>query len=82
LSRTEQPVTEGLRPVAAGLAIGVLLSLAAGRLLGALLFDVRPGDPATIGVVVLLLGVVGVVACLVPARRAARAGTAAMLRLE
>ncbi len=73
---------EGLRPVAAGLVVGVLLSLAAGRLLGALLFDVRPGDPATIGAVVLLLGAVGVIACLVPARRAARAGTEAMLRLE
>jgi predicted permease len=73
---------EGLTPIALGLAVGIAGSLAAGRVISSLLFEVRPGDPMTMASVGLLLGVVGVVACAIPARRATRTGLAVMLRAE
>ena len=56
--------------------------LAAGRAAGSLLFEVRAWDPLTILGVALLLGGVGVVACLVPARRATSSDLVTMLRIE
>jgi ABC-type antimicrobial peptide transport system permease subunit len=73
---------EGLTPVAAGLVVGIAASLALGRGIESLLFEVGPGDPLTIGAVAALLGAVAVVACAIPARRATTAGVAAMLRFE
>jgi putative ABC transport system permease protein len=55
-----------------GLAIGLALSVAATRVLSGFLYQVRPGDPATlIGASIVLL-VVALLAALVPARRASR----------
>jgi ABC-type antimicrobial peptide transport system permease subunit len=45
-----------------------------------MLFQVRPGDPATFVGVPLLLGVVGVLACYLPARRALRVEPVIVLR--
>jgi hypothetical protein len=73
---------EGLRPVALGLAIGVAGAIALGRSIEGLLFEVRPADPMTIGGVALILGLVAIAACTVPARRATMTGLAAMLRLS
>ena len=73
---------EGLRPVALGLAIGVAGAIALGRSIEGLLFEVRPADPMTIGGVALILGLVAVAACTVPARRATMTGLAAMLRSD
>jgi putative ABC transport system permease protein len=73
---------EGLTPIALGLAVGIGGSLAAGRVISSLLFEVRPGDPMTMAAAGLLLGVVGAAACAIPARRATRTGLAAMLRAE
>lgn len=73
---------EGLTPVALGLGVGIAGSLAVGRAIESLLFEVRPGDPLTIAGVSALLAVVAVVACAIPARRATAAGLATMLRLE
>jgi len=47
-----------------------------------LLFEVRPGDPGPYVVVTILLALVGVAACLVPASRAARADPVRVLRGE
>lgn len=59
---------------AARLAAGVLLGLPAAfgvsQLLGGVLYDVRPGDPAVFGLVVVTLSLVAMVATLVPAQRA------------
>jgi len=73
---------QGMRPVAAGLAIGIAVALALSRLLEAMLFQIRPGDPVVLGVVVLVLGAAAALACFAPARRATRVDPAISLRYE
>jgi len=63
-------VGQGLRVTALGLTVGAGASLLLTRLVRSLLFDVRPADPRVMLAVAVLLGVVGLVACLIPARRA------------
>ena len=72
----------GVRLAALGLAAGLLGALAVGRLLGSLLFDVRPADPATLVVVSAALLLVAAAACLAPVRRALRVQPMAALRAE
>jgi hypothetical protein len=62
----------GFRVVAAGLAAGLLLAVAATRLLSALVFGVHPLDPWVLGASTLTLTVVAAAATLLPARLAAR----------
>jgi putative ABC transport system permease protein len=57
--------------VGAGLAVGLLLALATGRLVKSFLFEVHPLDGWTYAAVALVLGMVGLLAALIPARRAA-----------
>jgi putative ABC transport system permease protein len=64
----------------AGIGIGVAGVLAAQRLIAGLLFQVAPSDPVTLGAVALLLGLVALVACIVPASRAARVDPMVALR--
>ena len=73
---------QGIRPVVAGLAAGIVGALAAGRVLNGLLFQVSARDPATIGGVVLVLLAVSVAAALIPARRATRFDPLKALRFE
>jgi predicted permease len=61
---------EGLTPVAFGIVAGIIGALLAGRVIESLLFEVQPGDPATIAGVCVVLGLVAVAACVIPARRA------------
>jgi putative ABC transport system permease protein len=75
-------MARALRPILAGLAIGVAGALAAARLLTSLLFEVKASDPATFAVVAALLGVVALGACLIPARRASRVDPMVALRYE
>jgi predicted permease len=72
----------GLQLVAAGLIIGVAISLATNRLLIAQLWNTSPTDPLTFGVVILLITTIGVLACWVPARRAVRVQPMIALRHE
>ncbi|MGD8868892.1 MAG: ABC transporter permease [Gemmatimonadales bacterium] len=72
----------GLRLVLAGLAIGIGLSLASLRVINGLLFDVPTTDPGTYLVVSLFLLLVGLFACYLPARRAARIDPMEALRHE
>jgi predicted permease len=71
---------EGGALVAWGLATGIAGSLLAGRLLAGLLFGVPPHDPLTLVGVVALMSTVGIVACAVPALRAARVNPATAMR--
>ncbi len=73
---------KGFRLVAAGLAIGVLGSLLASRVMGALLFGVSATDPGTFAAVALLQGAVAAIALYLPARRASRLPPATALRSE
>lgn len=63
---------QGLTLVVIGLVVGVGGAIALARRLSALLFGVQPADPATLAMAVVLLVVVGLAACLLPARRASR----------
>jgi putative ABC transport system permease protein len=75
-------LAQGMRPVAAGLVIGMAVALALGRLVQALLFQIRPSDPVVLAGVVLVLGAAAALACFAPARRATRADPAISLRYE
>jgi putative ABC transport system permease protein len=75
-------VGQGLRPVLAGLAAGLLASLAAMRALASLLYGVAATDPPTFLAVAGVLLAVSAVACAMPARRAARVDPMAALRHE
>jgi predicted permease len=75
-------VRHGIALAIIGAAIGIAASLAVMRFLGSMLYEVKPGDPLTlIGVVVLLL-LVALVACYIPARRATRVNPLVALRHE
>ena len=73
---------QGIRPVAAGLAAGILCAVAAGRVLSSLLFQVSARDPLTIAGVALVLLAVSAAAALVPAHRATRVDPMNALRFE
>jgi len=75
-------ITQGFAPVLIGLAVGVLGSVGVGRLLGALLFGVRPFDPLTLAVVAAVFITVALAAIYVPARRAIRVDPLQTLRQE
>ncbi|HUG53270.1 MAG TPA: FtsX-like permease family protein, partial [Vicinamibacteria bacterium] len=72
----------GLVLVGAGVALGGLAALAASRLLGAALYGVGPADPRTYATVGALLAATGLIACLMPAWRAAKTQPATALRVE
>jgi putative ABC transport system permease protein len=73
---------QGLGVTAAGLLVGMAGALAATRLLRGLLFGVTPLDPVSFLAAPLLLAFVALLACLVPALRAAAADPAEALRAE
>ncbi len=75
-------LAEGLRLTAIGLAIGLASALAMTRLLSSFLFDVGTVDPPTYAGVALLLVSCAMLACWVPARRAARIDPMRALRSE
>ena len=75
-------VRQGLGLTALGAAIGIAAALGLSRLMVSLLFDISPLDPATYIVVTLVLAMVGLLACLVPALRAARVDPMETLRAE
>ncbi len=75
-------VRQGIVLAAIGLTIGAAGSLAVTRLLGSMLFEVKPGDPVTLIGVSLLLMLVALAACYIPARRASHVDPLVALRHE
>lgn len=73
---------DGTRLVAIGTAIGMVIAVAGSRVLSTFLFGVSPVDPLTLGAVPAVLALVALVACWIPARRAARVGVAEGLRAD
>jgi putative ABC transport system permease protein len=75
-------VGQGMGLVAIAVALGVGGALVGGRLLGSLLFGISPRDPATYAIVAGVLLAVALLACWIPARRAARIDPMEALRHE
>jgi ABC-type antimicrobial peptide transport system permease subunit len=65
---------EGLTPVTIGIAGGLAGSLALGRAMATLLFEVTPADPVVMAGASAIVLLATLVACVAPARRAARTG--------
>jgi len=75
-------VSQGLRPVLAGVAVGVGATYWLSRVMASQIYRIQATDPWTIAVAVLVLVTVGLVACLLPARRATRVDPLNALRCD
>jgi putative ABC transport system permease protein len=75
-------LTEGGKLVGIGLLLGVAGSLALSSAVKGLLFGVDSHDPATLAIVAIIMTVVGIAACWIPAARAARIDPGAALRAQ
>lgn len=71
---------QGMLPVGIGIAVGLGGAVLLARVMKSLLFGVEPGDPATFGAVAIILTVVALAACYLPARRATAVDPATTLR--
>ena len=72
----------GLALTGIGLAIGTVAAAGLTRFLQTMLFEISPLDPETFGGVAVILGAVGLFACWLPARRAAKVDPMVALRCE
>jgi len=75
-------ITQGMKLVLAGLAIGLAGAFALTRVLTGFVYQVSVTDPITFTVLSLLLVAVAVLACYLPARRAAKVDPMVALRCE
>ena len=73
---------QGAWQLGLGLVVGLVLAAFLARFTSIILFQVNPRDPVIFGGVVVVLTVVGIVACLIPARRATRVDPLTALRAE
>ena len=75
-------LADGMRLAAIGILPGMLGGYAAARGMSALLFGVAPYDPATFGIVALVMAAIGIAASWIPALRASRVDPAITMRAQ
>ncbi len=75
-------VSQGMKPVVSGLALGIIATFALSRLIAAQLYQVSAHDPVLLGVATVLLTATALMACLLPARRATHVDPITALRAE
>jgi predicted permease len=73
---------QGGKQIAIGLGVGLVLAFGVTRVIDLLMFEVTPQDPPVFTVVIVMIAAVGLLASLVPARRATRTHPTAALRYE
>jgi ABC-type antimicrobial peptide transport system permease subunit len=75
-------VGRGMALAASGVGLGLACALALTRILSSMLFAVQPSDPVTFTSMAILLSLVALTACWLPARRAAKIDPMEALRYE
>ncbi len=75
-------IRQGMRLTLVGVAIGLAAALALARVMASLLFNVKATDPATFVSVTLLLVIIALIACYIPARRATKVDPLISLKQE
>jgi ABC-type antimicrobial peptide transport system permease subunit len=75
-------VGEGILLVVVGSAVGVVAAMGVMHLMSAMLYGIHANDPATFAAVAILLNLVALLACFIPARRAMRVDPIVALRYE
>lgn len=75
-------LSHGIKMAISGVVVGLVTAFGLTRLMATMLFGVGPTDPATFGLIALVLMVVALVACYLPARRATKVDPLTALRSE
>jgi ABC-type antimicrobial peptide transport system permease subunit len=75
-------LTRAMRPVMAGIACGLLLSIVVGRLVASMLYGTSATNPFVLGAAAAALMITGLLGSLVPSVRAIRVDPAVALRAE
>ena len=75
-------IGQGMRLAFVGVALGLVAPVALTRTIKNLLFGVSATDPVTFATIAMLLALVALLACWIPARRAARVNPMIALRIE